>query len=346
VQQKVAPPLASRTITRISIRSFQKTTMQIPDSAPSVQDSLLAICLFAAFADGEKSEDEREAVRKIAEELGSENLATLSRQILMRKLPLDTVAANLTGREDRMLAYEMALGICEAGGSVSPEETEFLNTLRSLLALGDSDSKAVEAEVAEITHQPVTAPVLVPPPLPESPANPATPENDGMILRYSILNGALELLPETLATVAIIPLQMKMVYRIGKSHGVELDRAHIKEFLTVAGAGLGSQVVEGFARKLMRGFGKKMAGKLAGRAADQITGSAFSFASTYAIGHLAEKYYAGGRRIDTQSLKTSFASLQDKARKLHAQYLPQIQEKAGSLNTSSLMSLVTGSQQV
>lgn len=321
--------------------------MQIPDTTSSVQDSLLAICLFAAFADGEKSDDEREAVRKIAEELGSENVATLSRQILMRKLPLETVAANLTGREDRMLAYEMALGICEAGGSVSPEETEFLNTLRTLLALGDTDSKAVEQEVAEITHQPVaTSPVLVPPPLPTSPASLATPENDDMILRYSILNGALELLPETLATVAIIPLQMKMVYRIGKSHGVELDRAHIKEFLTVAGAGLGSQVVEGFARKLMKGLGKKVAGKLAGRAADQITGSAFSFASTYAIGHLAEKYYASGRRIDTQSLKTSFTALQDKARELHAQYLPQIQERAGTLNTSSLMSLITGSQQV
>ena len=50
-------------------------------------------------------------------------------------------------------------------------------------------------------------------------------EQDSVILNYAILNGALELLPDTLASMAIIPLQMKMVYRIGKSYGYELDRA-------------------------------------------------------------------------------------------------------------------------
>jgi len=346
--------------------------MQIPETADSVQDSLLAICLFAVFADGEKTDTEREAVRKIAEDLGSENIADLTRQILMRKLSLESVVAALQTREDRLLAYEMALSVCEACGTVTSEEQEFLNNLRALLSIEKSDSQAVETEVAEVTHQPLatvptptaaaalplvpavavstsTTTALTPPPLPPETAvaapAAATAENNGMILKYSILNGALELLPETLATVAIIPLQMKMVYRIGKSHGVELDRSHIKEFLTVAGAGLGSQVVEGFARKLMKGLGKKMAGKLAGRAADQITGSAFSFASTYAIGHLAEKYYAGGRRLDTQGMRDMFTTLQGKARELHATYLPQIQERASTLNPASVMSLVTGSQQ-
>lgn len=315
--------------------------MQIPEASASVQDSLLTICLFAAFADGDKSDHERDAVRKIAEELGSENVSALSRQILMRKLPLETAVTGLTNREDRMLAYEMALGICEAGGSVSAEEKEFLTSLRSQLGLDEGDSQMVEKEVAALVLEPV--PSAVPSAL-EPPALPSGPDNDGMILKYAILNGALELLPETLATMAIIPLQMKMVYRIGKSHGVELDRSNIKEFLAAAGIGLGSQMVEGFARKLMKGLGKKMAGKLAGKAADQITGSAFSFASTYAIGHVAEKYYSGGRKLDTQSFKTLFDSFQTKAKDMHTQYLPQIQEKASTLNPSSILSLVTGSK--
>ncbi len=322
--------------------------MQIPEAAPTVQDSLLAICLFAAFADGDKSDDERDAVRKIAEELGSENIAALSRQILMRKLPLETAVAGLATREDRLLAYEMALGICEAGGSVSPEEKDFLTSLRSHLGLNDSDAKTVEDEVASVSLQPIaaaSAPVpSAAPALAEPPALPTGPDNSGMILNYAILNGALELLPETLATMAIIPLQMKMVYRIGKSHGIELDRTNIKEFLAAAGVGLGSQMVEGFARKLMKGLGKKMAGKLAGKAASQVTGSAFSFASTYAIGHVAEKYYSGGRKLDTQSFKTLFDSFQTKAQEMHQTYLPQIQEKAGTLNPGSILSLISGSK--
>jgi len=42
---------------------------------------------------------------------------------------------------------------------------------------------------------------------------------------------------------ADIPLQMKMVYRIGKSYGFDLDRGHIKDFLATAGVGMASQYV-------------------------------------------------------------------------------------------------------
>jgi len=49
-------------------------------------------------------------------------------------------------------------------------------------------------------------------------------DQDRMILNCAIVNGALELLPDTLASMAIIPLQMKLVYRIGKSYGYKLDR--------------------------------------------------------------------------------------------------------------------------
>ncbi len=45
-----------------------------------------------------------------------------------------------------------------------------------------------------------------------------------MILNYAVVNGALELLPDTLASMAILPLRMKLVFRIGKSYGYELDR--------------------------------------------------------------------------------------------------------------------------
>jgi uncharacterized protein (DUF697 family) len=163
-----------------------------------------------------------------------------------------------------------------------------------------------------------------------------------MILRYSILNGALELLPETLATMAILPLQMKMVWRIGKSHGFELDRSSIKEFLATAGIGFGSQVIEGFARKLIGGFGKKLGGKLVGRIANEATGSAFSFASTYAIGHLAVRYYAGGRKLGGAEMKTLYTPLTQEAGQLHAKYLPEIQQRAKSLDTTSILNLVRG----
>jgi uncharacterized protein (DUF697 family) len=250
----------------------------------------------------------------------------------MGKLSLDSVAATLKSSEHRMLAYEMARAVCEAGGSISADEQAFLSDLRAKLALGAAESKTIDDEVDSLALAPLGAAAAVP----------SGQDNSGMILKYAILNGALELLPETLATMAIIPMQMKMVYRIGKSHGVELDRSNIKDFLATAGVGLGSQVVEGFARKLMGGFGKKIGGKLAGKAASQITGSAFSFGSTYAIGHIAERYYSGGRKLEKAEMKSLFSSLSEQGKELHARYLPEIQQRASTLNPAEIFSMVRG----
>jgi uncharacterized protein (DUF697 family)/tellurite resistance protein len=303
--------------------------MEIPaQTDAAANESLLAICLFAAFSDGDQSDAEREEIGRIIDEFGGGDLAPVSRRILMGKLSVKEAVGGLPKPESRLLAYEMARAVCEAGGSISADEEAFLKDLRGHLSLDAAEQKFAEDEVDAVALVPID--------------DAAGPDTSGTILKYAILNGALELLPETLATVAIIPLQMKMVHGIGKAHGVQLDRSNIKDFLATAGIGMGSQVVEGFARKLMRGFGKKLGGSLGGSAADQLTGSAFSFASTYAIGQLAEQYYSGGKSLSMADLKNQLPSLTEKAKAMHAKYLPEIQSKASGLNVASILSLVRG----
>jgi len=64
--------------------------------------------------------------------------------------------------------------------------------------------------------------------------------------------------------MAIIPLQIKMVYGVGQAHGVALDQGHVKEFIAAAGIELTSQYLEQFGRKLLGGLLGKVAGKTAG----------------------------------------------------------------------------------
>lgn len=310
--------------------------MNIPENlAQTTDEALLSICLFAAFCDGVQSDSERNEISRLCEEVGLGDPRLISRRILTGRLELAAVVAALANPNARLLAYEMALGVCESDGSLTDAEKKFLQELQGQLGLNSAETPK-EMALPDYPLVPVA---------PAAPAASAV-DNSGTILKYAILNGALELLPDTLATMAIIPLQMKMVHGIARSHGVELDRSSIKEFLAVAGVGLGSQVVEGFARKLMRGIGKKVAGKLAGKAADQITGSAFSFASTYALGQLAERYYQGGRRLDSASTRELFTSLQSQARDMHTRYVPQIQDKAKSINPASILQMLTGSNPV
>lgn len=311
--------------------------MKIDQSpSPETSDALLAVCLLAAMCNGEKSDTERTEIRRISEDLGSGDPAALSRQILMGRLTLVDLAPRITEEAHRLLAYEMALGVCESDGPLSDRERTFLDGLRAVMNLSASTSSAAAREVESV----MLAPALL---QDQTPPAASAPDNSQMILNYAILNGALELLPETMATMAILPMQMKMVYRIGKSHGVELDRSRITEFLAVAGVGLGSQMVEGFARKFLGGLGKKLGGKLVGKAANQFAGSAISFAATYALGHLAEKYHSGGRRLDTNSARSLFESLKSQATELHARHLPDIQAKASTITPSSILKMVTGS---
>lgn len=309
------------------------------------QEALLTLTLMAAFADGGKSDLERAEVKRIAQGLpsGDLNLTALYQRVILRQTTVGQVVASLTTVETRHLAYEMAVCVCEADDTLNEAEQRFLEELQRELQLDDQATASFQQEADALTQVPLGAPTVAtvaPPPMQGGSVVDA--EVDRMVLNYSILNGALELLPDSLATMAIVPLQMKMVYRVGKRYGHELDRRHITELLGAAGVGLTSQVVEGFARKLLGGLLGKVAGGLGRRAGNQLASSAMSFASTYALGQVAQRYYAGGRSLSALQLKELFTSLTEQARSLHGRYAGEIQQRASTLNPAQLLNLVRG----
>lgn len=312
---------------------------------PQEQKAILAIAIHAAFADGAKDEREREEVRRVAENLADENqapdLSRLYQDVLLKRLPLLTVTAMLADTGQRQFAYEMALCVCEADGRLADAERRFLDELKRLLALPASETDLIEGEVevfvdqTELSPPHMTATASTP-----APETVSAAEQDKSILNYALLAGALELLPQSWASMAIIPLQIKMVYGIGKAHGVALDQGHIKEFIAAAGVGLTSQYLEQFGRKLLGGLLGKAAGKTFGKAGSAATGMAFSFATTYALGQVARRYYAGGRVMSTELLRASFQDLLGPAKQMQTQYLPEIQQKAATLDAGQVMALI------
>ena len=322
------------------------------------QQSILAIALFAAFADGAKHDREREEIRRIAESLGGEteapDLARLYQDVLLKRISLDAAAAALTDPGERQLAYEMAVCVCDADGRQSEAEQRFLNDLKALLKLDAGQAAAFERDADVIVDlSEAAAPAVVAGaaaatvavgsgPVVAAQPNMTEAELDKSILNYALMNGALELLPQSWASMAIIPLQIKMVYGIGKAHGVQLDQGHIKEFIAAAGVGLTSQYLEQFGRKLLGGLLGKAAGKTFGNIGGAATGIAFSFATTYALGQAAKRYYAGGRVMNTTVLKDTFQNLLGPAKQMQTQYLPQIQQQAATLDMGRVMAMVRG----
>ena len=307
-------------------------------------NAILAISLFAAFADGSNDDREREHVRRFAETMGTDapDLPRLYQDILLKRITLADAAGALAGLGQRQFAYEMAVCVCDADGVQSSSEKQFLAELKTLLGLA-GDAPSAEAELQADTLA-ASAATSLPPSGRAVTAAAAVDDTelDKSILNHAILNGALELLPQSWASVAIIPLQIKMVYGIGKAHGHELDQGHIREFLATVGVGLTSQYLEQFGRKLLGGLLGKVAGRTVGRIGSAATGIAFSFASTYALGQVAKRYYAGGRQMSTQLLQESFQNLLGPAKQLQSQYLPQIEQKAKTLDAGQIMAMVGG----
>jgi len=300
------------------------------------QKAILAIALHAAFADGAKDDREREEVRRIAESLASASptvdLRAIYQDVLLKRFGLDQAVAALSDDALRHYAYEMALCVCEADGQTTASERTFLDGLKVSLGLGDVKAREIEREVDPFVVTASTASGSV--------FGSDKAELDQSILNYSLLNGALELLPQSWASMAIIPLQIKMIYGIGKAYGVALDQGNIKEFIAAAGVGLTSQYLEQFGRKLLGGLLGKIAGKTAGKIGRTATGMAFSFATTYALGQLAKHYYAGGRQMNGDLLRETYQSLIGPARELQTRYLPQIEEKAATLDASQVMAMI------
>jgi uncharacterized protein (DUF697 family)/tellurite resistance protein len=305
----------------------------------SQQRAVLTLCLMAAFADGNNDDRERDAIQRVADSLGSGgDVATIYQDVLLRKPDVATVAAALKTPEERQVAYEMAVGVCNADGAMSAVEREFVTKLAQVLGLPPAPAQQFANDASVVANASPSSAALDGALVATVPASDA--DLDKMILNYAILNGALELLPQSLASMAIIPLQMRMVYRIGKAHGFELDSGHIKDLLATLGVGLTSQYLEQFGRKLVGGLLGSIGGGLLGGLGSASTGAAFSFATTYALGEVAKRYYAGGRTIDGAGLQRAFADMLAQAKQLQGKYSAQIAEQARSLDLSKVMSAI------
>ena len=313
--------------------------------------AVLTVAVLAAFADGAKHERERSEIKRIAEGLSQDDavqLPTLYQDVLMRRVTLADVMPALASEGARHLAYEMAVCVCDADGAQSVAEQAFLARLREGLKLEAPSADAFSQQAQEMSSAPLSTGAPAVAAAGAGTAGAAAAANvdqaalDKDILDTAILNGALELLPETLSTMAIIPLQMRLVYRIGQAHGYQLDSGHVKDFLATAGVGLTSQYLEQAGRKLLGGLLGRVGGGLLGGIGRQAVSSGMSFASTYALGHVAKRYYAGGRTLSTQMLKDSYGSVVQQAQALYGQHLPAMQEKARTLDLSRVMAMVKG----
>ena len=299
--------------------------MTSTDAAP-----IIAIALRAAAADGTADASEQSAIDAAVAKLADASVMDAARALALADLGV--IVSKLSDDEARRAAFETALAVTHADGTANDAERKFLVQLKQALGMNAGAAAQQEQVAGELAGLRAEVGTGTPP----------RGAHDDYILQQAILTGAIEVLPDRLANIAILPLQLRMVYTIGQKHGQRLDLNQVKDLAATLGIGAAAQSVEGVVMKVLGGFAGGLLGGMAGGAARIATGAAVTFATTYALGHVADQYYTQGRNISRADLQALFTRFQGDAKTIWPRVQQQVQTQSGSLNLQTLMASIRG----
>jgi tellurite resistance protein/uncharacterized protein (DUF697 family) len=300
---------------------------------PNEAEAVVAVATLAALADGQQDPQEQATIAAVATRLG------LASDVMQRAasgaLSVTELATRFTSDESRQTAYDAALAVCSGDGEPSLSEHAFLTTLASALNISPANASNPFAGAVTNGAVPVVASAA------SAMAN-AKAELDNHILDQAILTAAMELLPDRLANMAILPLQMRLVYGIGQRHGQQLDVRQVTDLAATFGIGAMAQVFEKVVRRTLGGLAGGLLGGLLGGATGVASGAVVTFAATYALGHAAEQYYAQNRSLSVPDMKALFARFQAEATEMYPRVQDRIRQRAGGTSVSSVMASLRG----
>ena len=308
---------------------------------PSDAEVIITIAAQAAVADGNRSDAELAQITAAAARLGLTNADSIVRKAATAPEDILTLAASLSSEDARRAAYEIAVAVCNSDGVADAKEIAFLQRLSSSLGTGVATAEmSAIASVATLTGK------VLPPPVPTDATAqtqpPAAGELDAMILDQAILTAAMEVLPDRLSNMAILPLQLRMVYTIGQRYGQRMDASQVKDLAATFGLGAAAQFMESIVRKTFGGLAGGLLGNLLGGATGIAAGAAVSFGATYALGHAAAQYYAQGRQLSTADMKALFVRFQKEAETMYPRVQERVQSVAKGTNLQSVLGTLRG----
>lgn len=137
-------------------------------------------------------------------------------------------------------------------------------------------------------------------------------------LKYAILSAILGAFPvpglAILTDLAVVGLQVKLVRDIGQYWGHKVDPSAAKSMLYGLGLGTGARMAVNNLAKLVPGWGSAV-------------GATTSFAATWALGKVANEYFATGAKDDPSVLLSAFKSAEKEGKSQYESHKGEIAAK-------------------
>jgi uncharacterized protein (DUF697 family)/tellurite resistance protein len=273
--------------------------------------SLLHVIVAVAKADGRLVADERKAIEAALVEAKLDEVID-AKALFDDDFELDDHLPRLRSPEARDEAYRSAFSVAYADGDCSATERALLDSLRQKLDV----SPEREAELGRLFTLLSGDPPSKKAPLPYI----ADPAQRSEAIRHatrqcaliSAVLGAFPIPGLALVTdLAVIGLQVSLVRDIAALSGKPLDKRAAKALLTGVGVSGTRLAISNFA-KLLPGWGS-------------LVGATTSFASSYAVGSLFAKHFAG-IRVD----RAAFKQAEAEGRRAYAEHEQEVAAKQHS----------------
>lgn len=275
-------------------------------------EALASLKILAAIAraDGSVHNDERRSLAAALDNL--ELPAPVKIEELLADTSIDVASelAKLESPEAREQIYRSAFFMAHADGTCTKEEQAILD----LVATETQVTPAARQSLDRIFAPARTS--LLPTKLSKvEDAGERTKKVQSQVMKYAIVSAVLGAFPVpgvAIATdLAVIALQLKMVRDIGKLWGHDVDRNAAKSMLYTMGLGTGARLAVNNLAKLLPGWGSAI-------------GATTSFASTFALGRVIEKFFSADAKVDLASLKPDFDAAQKEGKAAYKEQKAEI----------------------
>lgn len=248
------------------------------------------VLVAVARADGTLTDEEQQALK-----------ASLGRHsdilpgLLAEDTDVDAELAQLTP-EARKALYQSAFALSYADGNASVQEVNLLKRI-----VPNDGERSLLGQVFGETLDTVVPGRIV------AEADPAKREMEILedTIKYSVLAAVAGAMPvpgvAIVADLAVIGLQAKLVHDIGQYWGHQMDMAAIRAFLGTVAGSAGLRIAVNNLARFVPGWGSAF-------------GAATSFATTFAIGRVASRYFEAGRGLDEAELRSLFEQARGEGR--------------------------------
>jgi uncharacterized protein (DUF697 family) len=135
-----------------------------------------------------------------------------------------------------------------------------------------------------------------------------------LLTKYCVLTGLTGAIPVPLVPdLLVVPIQVKMVYDVGSLFGQKIDKKTVQLMFETLGVGTGARIGISALSKLVPGWGS-------------VVGATSSFATTFALGKVAQIYFRSQGQTSIESLKTMFQEQRERGKEEYQKQKPALDE--------------------